>query len=175
MVSGKDEVTAGRLRIGMVGGGPGAFIARYDSTDEDGAYKTAGSVTLKGTNAWIPWTAVLANPRFFNRQSAGGDLQIVASGVEELRIRRLAVRRRPAESLPRLHLERANVDPAARSRVLRIEARGVYVFEGAGGVSAARLAPTARSTTRATAAPSTAWPTRPRRRRTSSSRRPPSP
>ena len=116
-------------------GGPGGFRVLYDSTDEDGAHKTAGSVTLQGTNAWVSWTSVLANPRFFNRQGAGGDLLIIASG--DLRIRRLALRRRTPESLPRLHPGPAK----AGSAVLRVEARGVYVFEGADGVSAARLEP----------------------------------
>ncbi|HEX7896145.1 MAG TPA: protein kinase [Planctomycetota bacterium] len=134
------------LSLEVFDGGTGELRALYDATDDP--YKPAGVVALNGTHGWISWTAVLPNPRFFNRQDAGGDLRIVARGIEELKIRRLTLRRLDAASLPSIAPARADVDPSklrpglvGGEGYLRIEVGGLYVFEGAAGVAAARLEP----------------------------------
>jgi hypothetical protein len=107
--------------------GPGGVLsAHYDGMDErlprEGAYTSAGSVSLRGGQRWISWTLRLSAPRFFNRQSAGGDLRLVATGASELRIRRLALRRLALEELPALRpspADAAGLKPGLRAELFK--------------------------------------------------------
>lgn len=106
---------------------PGGILSvLYDGMDErlarEGAYTPAGAVPLKGSSRWITWTVRLADPRFFNRQSAGSDLRLVATGASELRIRRLALRRIAASELPRLRpvpAEASGLKPGLRAEIFK--------------------------------------------------------
>jgi hypothetical protein len=113
--------------------GPGGVLSvLYDGMDErlprEGAYAPAGAATLRGGARWISWTVRLADPRFFNRQNAGGDLRLVATGAPELRIRRLALRRLAVAELPALRPAQAPAPPALKPG-LRVDAFRGMSFE----------------------------------------------
>jgi len=132
------------LSIEVFDGASGRLELVYDATGD--ADKAAPGLVLKGSRRWISWTTPLPDPRFFNRQSQGGDLRVVAAGLPELRIRRVALRRVAEAELPRIRLSPAS---AAAGLRLRIDIPGLYLLELRGelggaaidGLVAAELAP----------------------------------
>ncbi|HYE99291.1 MAG TPA: protein kinase [Planctomycetota bacterium] len=117
----------------------GYFGVQYDSMDrrvgQDGVYKWAGTVWLRGSGQWRTWRGILPNPRFGNRQQSGGDLRIF-SGEPGLRIHRISLAALPAGEAAPLRpgrLAADPVDPAALRPGLRGEFFRGMAFESPAG------------------------------------------
>ena len=86
------------IQVEYLDQGTAEFGLDYDSTDPtapvDGAFKTAPPVGRTDSNEWRTHTFVLPDARLANREHLGADFRLWARG-DDLRVRRVAVRRAP--------------------------------------------------------------------------------